>query len=117
MFYKATAVQPIGNWVKPGNKRPWRRFWNIPEGGKQNAEDRSRTFPSIAQAMAKQWGNLWPEQFITQSYLKEEKMETKQPAQEQLKVYPIILDVCQDCPDKNKCHRTFDELVRCKRIG
>jgi hypothetical protein len=57
MFYHATAVEPKGNWVKPGNVRP-RRFNQVPEGGNRNSEDRSRTFPAIAQAMAEQWGNL-----------------------------------------------------------
>lgn len=32
-----------------------------------------------------------------------------------MKTYPIILDACRDCPDRHKCHRTFDEVVRCKR--
>jgi hypothetical protein len=55
---KETAkVKPAGNWVKPGNKRPWRRFDNVPEGGKGNAKDRSKTFPGIARAMAEQWGD------------------------------------------------------------
>lgn len=51
-------VEPIGNWVKPGNKRPWRRFWSVEEGGGGNGHDRSRTFPGIASAMADQWGGL-----------------------------------------------------------
>ncbi len=55
MFYKATAIEPIANWVKPGNKRK-RRFNNIPEGGRNNPHDRSRSFNGIAEAMAKQWG-------------------------------------------------------------
>ncbi len=49
-------VRPVGNWVKPGNKRPWRRFDSVKEGGGGNARDRSRTFPGIADAMAEQWG-------------------------------------------------------------
>jgi len=57
MFYKATAVEPIANWVKPGNIRN-RRFNRVPEGGKGNPADRSRSFPKIAEAMAEQWGNL-----------------------------------------------------------
>jgi len=55
LFDRATAVEPIANWVKPGNKRK-RRFNDTPEGGNRNSHDRSRTFPAIAQAMAKQWG-------------------------------------------------------------
>lgn len=55
MFYKATAVEPIANWVKPGNIRN-RRFNRVREGGKCNPHDRSRTFPKIAEAMAEQWG-------------------------------------------------------------
>jgi len=57
MFYKATATEPQGNWVKPGNVRN-RRFNRVPEGGKRNAHDRSRFFPGIAEAMATQWGDL-----------------------------------------------------------
>ncbi len=57
MFYKATAVEPTANWVKPGNIRN-RRFNRVPEGGKCNPIDRSRTFYGIAQAMAEQWGNV-----------------------------------------------------------
>jgi len=34
-----------------------------------------------------------------------------------MKAYPIILDACRDCPDRNKCHRTFEEVVRCKRTN
>jgi hypothetical protein len=49
-------VEATSNWVKPGNKRPWRRFWDKPEGGNNNAKDRSKTFPGIAKAMAEQWG-------------------------------------------------------------
>ena len=56
MFYKATAVEPIANWVKPGNVRT-RRFNTVLEGGNRNSKDRSRTFPKIAEAMATQWGN------------------------------------------------------------
>ena len=41
----------------------------------------------------------------------------KQPTEAQIKTYPIILDACRDCPDKDKCHRSFDEVVRCKRTG
>lgn len=59
MFYKATAVEPIANWVKPGNKRE-RRFNNVPEGAQCNTTSRSRTFQGIANAMAEQWGNLLP---------------------------------------------------------
>lgn len=58
MFYQATAVEPKGNWVKPGNKRPWRRFDNVAEGGQGNTTDRSRTFPMVAQAMGMQWGEI-----------------------------------------------------------
>lgn len=57
MFYKATAVEPVANWVKPGNIRN-RRFNRVPEGGKGNPKARSRTFRGIADAMAEQWGNL-----------------------------------------------------------
>jgi hypothetical protein len=53
-----SIVEPGGNWVKPGNKRPWRRFDDVPEGGRRNAHDRSRTFPGIAEAMAEQWGKI-----------------------------------------------------------
>ncbi len=49
-------IEPTGNWVKPGNKRPWRRFDEVPEGGKRNWKDRSITFQGIAEAMADQWG-------------------------------------------------------------
>ena len=56
MFYKATAIEPIANWVKPGNIRN-RRFNRITEGGGGNSEGRSRTFPRIAKAMAEQWGS------------------------------------------------------------
>ena len=55
MFYRATATEPIANWVKPGNIRN-RRFNRVQEGGKGNAKDRSRSFPQIANAMAEQWG-------------------------------------------------------------
>ena len=55
MFGLATAIEPQGNWVKPGNKRN-RRFNSVPEGGNRNPKDRSRTFPGIANAMAEQWG-------------------------------------------------------------
>lgn len=51
-----TIVEPKGNWVKPGNKRPHRRFDDVPEGGKGNWKDRSRSFNGIATAMAIQWG-------------------------------------------------------------
>lgn len=55
LFEKATAVEPKGNWVKPGNNRPHRRFNDVKEGGKGNATDRSRSFESISKAMAEQW--------------------------------------------------------------
>lgn len=48
-------VEPIANWVKPGNKRK-RRFSDVPEGGMNDPKIRSKTFPGIAQAMADQWG-------------------------------------------------------------
>lgn len=51
-------VKPQGNWVKPGNVRPHRRFYEVPEGGNGNAKERSKTFPGIARAMAEQWGRL-----------------------------------------------------------
>lgn len=51
-----TATMPVGNWVKPGNHRPHRRFNDVREGGNQNAKDRSRTFLGVARAMAEQWG-------------------------------------------------------------
>lgn len=50
-------VAPKGNWVKPGNKRPHRRFDNVPEGGNNNWKDRSLTFQGIADAMADQWSS------------------------------------------------------------
>lgn len=49
-------VEPAGNWVKPGNRRPHRKFYERPEGGNGNKKDRSKTFPGIAKAMASQWG-------------------------------------------------------------
>lgn len=49
-------VEPQGNWVKPGNKRPWRKFDEQPEGAGGSKRERSRTFYSIARAMAEQWG-------------------------------------------------------------
>lgn len=55
LFQQKTAVQPLGNWVKPGNNRPHRRFNDVKEGGKANAKERSRFFPSMAKAMAEQW--------------------------------------------------------------
>lgn len=56
LFYEKTSVEPIGNWVKPGNNRPHRKFNAIKEGGKGSAKERARFFPAIAQAMAEQWG-------------------------------------------------------------
>lgn len=50
-------VEPTGNWVKPGNVRN-RRFNRIAEGGNRNAQDRSKTFQGIADAMASQWSDL-----------------------------------------------------------
>lgn len=47
-------VEPIANWVKPGNIRK-RRFADVPEGAKGKKELRSKTFSGIAQAMADQW--------------------------------------------------------------
>lgn len=55
LCYTKTSVEPKANWVKPGNKRD-RRFNQVPEGGNRNSHDRSRFFPSIANAMAEQWG-------------------------------------------------------------
>ena len=55
MFQKATAVQPVANWVKPGNIRN-RRFNEIPEGAGRDKTNRSRTFQGVANAMAEQWG-------------------------------------------------------------
>jgi len=53
---KPTAiVDPIANWVKPGNKRK-RRFADVREGAKGKKNLRSKTFPGIAKAMAEQWG-------------------------------------------------------------
>jgi len=43
--------------------------------------------------------------------------EENKPTDEQIKAYPIILDACRNCPDRAKCHRSFDEVVRCKRTG
>ena len=57
MFNKATSIEPIANWVKPGNVRN-RRFNRVPEGGRNNPHDRSRFFKGIANAMAEQWGKL-----------------------------------------------------------
>lgn len=54
-LFPTNIVQPKGNWVKPGNVRPHRRFYNVPEGGNGNPKDRSKTFPGIAEAMATQW--------------------------------------------------------------
>lgn len=56
LFYEKTNVEPIGNWVKPGNNRPHRKFNSIKEGGKGLAKERARFFPRIAEAMANQWG-------------------------------------------------------------
>ena len=50
------VIAPKGNWVKPGNVRPHRRFYEVPEGGKRDPKIRSLTFPGIAAAMADQWG-------------------------------------------------------------
>ncbi len=49
-------VEPIANWVKPGNKRPNRRFYHVEEGAKGDPKLRSKTFEGIAKAMAEQWG-------------------------------------------------------------
>lgn len=49
-------VEPIGNWVKPGNVRPHRRFDRQIEGARGSKKERSRTFRGIAEAMADQWG-------------------------------------------------------------
>lgn len=57
LFETTTAVEPKGNWVKPGNKRPHRRFDDVKEGGKGNWKDRSKSFEGIAKAMAEQWGS------------------------------------------------------------
>ncbi len=57
MFWNMTAIEPKGNWVKPGNKR-LRRFNDVPEGGHGNPKDRSRSFPGVADAMAEQWGSF-----------------------------------------------------------
>ncbi len=51
-----TQVKPVGNWVKPGNVRPHRRFDSVPEGAGNSRLERSRTFQGIANAMAEQWG-------------------------------------------------------------
>jgi site-specific DNA-cytosine methylase len=56
LFNQKTAVEPLGNWVKPGNKRPHRRFDKVKEGGGGNPKERARFFPAIAAAMADQWG-------------------------------------------------------------
>lgn len=50
-------VEPVANWVRPGNKRK-RRFADVPEGGKNDPKIRSKTFPGIAKAMAEQWGGM-----------------------------------------------------------
>ena len=62
-----TAVEPQGNWVKPGNNRPHRRFNNVPEGGKGNWKDRSKSFNSIALAMASQWSDYICERSLVTS--------------------------------------------------
>lgn len=59
-LFPTNIVKPVGNWVKPGNYRPHRKFHNVPEGGKNNPKERSKTFPGIAQAMATQWSKLLP---------------------------------------------------------
>lgn len=51
-------VKPIGNWVKPGNVRPHRKFYSVPEGANGSPKNRSKTFPGIARAMAEQWGGI-----------------------------------------------------------
>lgn len=48
-------VEPIANWVKPGNIRK-RKFADVPEGAKGDKKLRSKTFEGIAKAMAEQWG-------------------------------------------------------------
>ena len=50
-------VEPIANWVKPGNKRN-RKFADIQEGGQGKKHIRSKTFKGIAEAMANQWYNI-----------------------------------------------------------
>ena len=51
-------VNPEGNWVKPGNNRPQRRFNSIREGALGKKRNRTLTFRGIARAMAEQWGSL-----------------------------------------------------------
>ncbi len=56
LLVPTNIVTPTGNWVKPGNNRPHRRFNDVPEGGRGNSHERSRSFQGIANAMAQQWG-------------------------------------------------------------
>lgn len=48
-------VEPIANWVRPGNIRS-RRFNRVREGARGDKKIRSKTFQGIADAMADQWG-------------------------------------------------------------
>ena len=54
-LFATRIVEPVGNWVRPGNIRN-RRFNRVLEGGRGNSYDRSRFFKGIAQTMAEQWG-------------------------------------------------------------
>jgi hypothetical protein len=49
-------VEPKGNWVRPGNKRPQRKFGLQKEGAQNDPKLRALTFPGIANAMAEQYG-------------------------------------------------------------
>lgn len=66
------VVEPKGNWVKPGNNRPHRRFNDVPEGGRNNWKDRSLTFEGIANAMADQWSE--PSTFKMPEYVKQTEL-------------------------------------------
>lgn len=47
-------VEPIANWVKPGNRRN-RKFDDVPEGAGGKKINRSKTFTGIAEAISNQW--------------------------------------------------------------
>lgn len=53
LFTKRTHVKPVGYWVDSSANRKRRPDFSQ---GENNQEKRSKTFPSIARAMAEQWG-------------------------------------------------------------
>lgn len=53
LFGKKTAVEPTQYWVSSSNNQ---RSGRLKNGINRSAKDRSKTFPSIAKAMAEQWG-------------------------------------------------------------